>query len=210
MLQGCETMNGGGTENYKESLKAIIRERTRFITGDCDTFLHVKRQATPLIGEWGSGGGNFLMAIGLFALINFLAKAHRYLVKPSQFVTSEYHADLTASRRRIRKLITKDNDGDFVRTDKDYVRRYFTARVGDAFNEAQTFSTFVSVLQQNNINFGIPNKEVSEHLWFVFRNALTHMAMTRQASVAAYDNIHGLTITASMVILRKLGIMERR
>ncbi len=66
-------------------LKEIVRETVAATTYDCDTFLNVKCQAFEHI----KGGGNFLMTIGLFAVVNFLAKVYRHLIEPAAFVTKQ-------------------------------------------------------------------------------------------------------------------------
>src|SRR5258708_8713886 len=94
-------------KKIQDELKAEIRQRVSMITGDCDTFLAAKGlvdkmqidasitsgqavevpQKNSHIQRWGTGGGNFLMALGLFAVLNFLAKVYRHLIDPDAFIT---------------------------------------------------------------------------------------------------------------------------
>src|SRR6185437_6441023 len=67
-------------------LKALVQERVRLVSADCDTFLHVRCDGS-LLPQWGSGGGNFMMALGSLSALNFLAKLHRHLDSPESFVT---------------------------------------------------------------------------------------------------------------------------
>ena len=90
-------------EKTKARLTSELQIRVHMIVKDCETFGRVRLDQH----EWydGSissghslGGGNFVMAHALFALLNLLAKTYRFLVAPEEFATEE-------SRELVKKSI---------------------------------------------------------------------------------------------------------
>lgn len=63
-------------EQERSELKSYITDRTSNITNDCRTFLWVRTEHGEIFDQpnLGVGGGNILMAVGLFATVEYLSK----------------------------------------------------------------------------------------------------------------------------------------
>ncbi len=94
--------NDGPTEQVslrriRKECKAILSQRTRYITNDCMMFWRVRLEQPKWHRKHGAskeklvglGGGNFTMLNSLMAACNLLAKAYSWLVKPDVFITAE-------------------------------------------------------------------------------------------------------------------------
>lgn len=184
-------------ESMYEDLKAEIRERILFITSDCDTFINAKRQTPSLIDSWRSGGGNFLMASGLFALLNFLSKVYRQLIEPEAFVDEACRDRVRQIRREVKAAFPGQKDLHGV------VDRYLRARIGDT-DELRSFVMFVDALKADGIDLGIPEPSMpsAERVWRTFRNPLAHMAWTAGGTIAAYGAIEGKTLLEARAVIK--------
>lgn len=58
--------------NSREELKQIVIEITGGIINDCLTFTKIRLHHNPLYKSLKTGGGNFLMALGLLSVLGFL------------------------------------------------------------------------------------------------------------------------------------------
>jgi hypothetical protein len=158
-----------------EDLKQVVRDRVLFITGDCSTFLHVKRCKNDLIGDWGSGGGNLLMATGLFALLNLLAKIHEHLVRPDSFVSSEDVTKVETTKSDIKTRLPEY---------KKALAKWRTPKVGEV-NELNAFVRFATACQENGFDLGLRSTGDAEEVWRNFRNPLAHLAWVRDGTIAS-------------------------
>jgi len=154
-------------QNPAEQLKEIIGQRASFIGGDCNTFIMAKSQKENFIHDWGTGGGNFLMAVGLFAVINFLSKVFSHLVEPTAFISEAGRQTVIDAKRTLRQSHPEL---------REVIARWPTPRVGDV-NEIRAFINLVTGLP-SEIDLGISTQDniSAEEIWRTFRNFLTHMA----------------------------------
>lgn len=74
-------------ENPNEKLKSYIIDRTRYITNDCRTFLWARFQYYPDIqnSHLEIGGGNILIAMGLFGVLGYLSKIYVLLADKARY-----------------------------------------------------------------------------------------------------------------------------
>jgi len=176
-------------------LKDLIKQRTSFIGGDCYTFIMGKSRNENYIHLWGTGGGNFLMAVGLFSVINFLAKVYRHLVEPTAFISE-------ADRQSVidTKTTLKTEHPEL----KQVISGWQNPRIGDV-NEMQTFIKLGEALPKN-IDLGISQQDniTAENVWKVFRNFLTHMAWPG-SSVAT---IHFQNLPTNLTIEQMLQVID--
>jgi hypothetical protein len=187
-------------KKIQDELIDEIRQRVNFITSDCDTFLAAKGlvdkrqidtsiatgqlvaipQKKSHIQKWETGGGNFLMALGLFAVLNFLAKVHRHLTDPDAFIAQN---DREIVNETIKGL-KKDPKLKVILEGKN--TRWLPPRVGDV-NEKESFIKLVDALP-NKIDLGIPDDkgESAGEIWNSLRNSLAHMAWPK-SPLGAYS-----------------------
>jgi hypothetical protein len=89
-------------EDYRAELRFEVKRKVDFLVGDCHTFLAVRTDQF----KWFSGddslrGGNFLIALGLMALLGVLAKVHLWLIEPEAFVTERERSDVKEAIEKI-------------------------------------------------------------------------------------------------------------
>jgi len=70
--------NPSSINRVKTYLANQLTERVRMIVGDCETFSHVRIEKHEWFDELHLGGGNFIMTLALFALMNVLAQMYRF------------------------------------------------------------------------------------------------------------------------------------
>lgn len=146
-------------------LKKIIQQRTEFITSDCDTFIMARVQKVEY-AKWNTGGGNFLMAVGLFSVLNFLAKIHLHLVKPKLFTSDSDREDYLI---KVEELKTANPEY------KKFLNSLTKPKV-NSVNETYAFEILVNTLPKY-IDLGIIHYKIApREIWKIYRNLLSHMA----------------------------------
>lgn len=151
-------------------LKQIIQERTSFIVGDCNTFIMARGQNPSALTSWNTGGGNFLMAVGLFAVLNFLGKMYRHLTYPEAFTTAEDKQQVVNAKATLRTQHPEMSQ---------ILRKWQNPRVGE-IDETRTFINLVNALPAT-IDMGFSEDITPDQVWRTFRNYLTHMAWPNSA-----------------------------
>lgn len=160
-----------------EELKQLIRERVGFTTYDCDTFLNVKCHAIDHL----KGGGNIVMTIGLFAVVNFLAKVYRHLIEPAAFVTEE-------DVKNVKQA------GKHVQAEVPHLKGLVTAAktgwkpppLHGVDNEALSFVKMVNAIRGRAIDLGLATPQDAQNVWRTFSNRIAHMAWPSDGSVGSY------------------------
>jgi hypothetical protein len=71
--------NPSPIKRVKTYLANQLTERVRMIVGDCETFSHVRIDKHEWFEELHLGGGNYVMTLALFALLDLLAQIHKML-----------------------------------------------------------------------------------------------------------------------------------
>jgi hypothetical protein len=169
----------------KAELKYQVHRRVEGLVADCRTLLAVRTEQHQWFkkrqGEVGLGGGNFLIAIGLLALLNFLAKVHLWLVDSQSFATEANLEEVKAAKARVIEDIP-----DLRRVVKD---RWMNPRPGDC-NEQRAFIKLVEAMREE-IDLGIADNKEAEEVWQKIRNKLTHMAMP-DGGAGVYEGGHTL------------------
>jgi hypothetical protein len=89
----------------KAELKYEVHRRVEGLVADCRTFLAVRTEQHDWFkrrqSEVGLGGGNFLIAIGLLALLNFLSKVHLWLADRESFATEATRNEVLAAKEKV-------------------------------------------------------------------------------------------------------------
>ena len=168
-------------------LKGEIAWRTAFVVNDCWTYRAVRQEKR----DWylaqrdtppALGGGNFLMAHGLFAALNFRGKVFaRLKFGEKYFYTEQNRKDVKDAVKRlksdqIRKAIESEAPELNLKQllHNDAPTRWKEGRVGECTDETSVFRIFYRAFQPE-IDLGFPESE-SSVLWGGFRNRLSHMA----------------------------------
>lgn len=164
-------------DQAKLKLQAEVRQRVRFLANDCRTLFCVRQEQT----EWyrlnqptspdqlALGGGNFLMVLGLFSALNFLAKVHRLLTKPDVFVTPDDRKKVKEAVRQVKDKIPE------LRAVVVGITTRWAAQPVRSCNEKDAFEELVRAAKEASINIGLPPTE-ADLAWDYFRNQLSHMA----------------------------------
>lgn len=178
-------------EKIKIRLTGELSIRVDMIVKDCETFGRVRvDQHKWYDGSIRSGdslgGGNFVMAHALLALLNLLAKTSRFLVATSEFATE-------ASRQLVKQSIeyikAASNDEAVKDTEhgnklKEAVKiakndknaRWKKPPAGAHYNETSAFGQLAMSVKER-VNLGCSTSEEAEEIWKQFRNGLAHMAL---------------------------------
>jgi hypothetical protein len=178
-------------ENIKGRLTGELAFRVHMIVKDCETFGRVRVDQH----EWydghirsgdSLGGGNFVMAHALLALLNLLAKTYRFLAAPDEFATE---ASRESVRQSIEYIKAASNDETvkatahsdklkevvkIAKTDKN--ARWRKPPIGAHYNETSAFGRLAMSVRER-VNLGCSTEQEAEDIWRQFRNELAHMAL---------------------------------
>lgn len=148
----------------KEEIARYIGDRTKNLTNDSNTFLWVRTEHyNALENAPEIGGGNLLIAIGLFAALNHLAKIYS-LLKGGKFVTKEEAENAKRSHREMDKQ----------------TRNLMRPKREGEMNETEAFKKLV--MESPAANLGIRQGDL-EKVYDAFRNKLTHMVAPRAGDI---------------------------
>jgi hypothetical protein len=161
------------------------------IVGDCATFGRVRLDQH----EWyddsirsgqSLGGGNFVIAHALFALLNLLAKSYRFLAAPGEFATKESRELVGQSIKHVKAA---SNDAAVKGTEhgnklkevlriatEDKSARWRKPPIGAHYNEKSAFGQLAMSVREH-VELGCSTQEEAENIWQQFRNQLAHMAL---------------------------------
>ena len=144
--------------------------------GDCRTFFRVRHDQRDWYkteqGDRPFGGGNFLMALGLLSVLNFLAKVQLQLTEPEAFVTE---ADRITVKNARKEIIIKMPEVESILTGR---RTKWIAQPVGSCNETEAFAALVKAVQPV-ANLGLNEANVRD-VWAAFRNHLAHMAWPKE------------------------------
>lgn len=158
--------------NDRVELKRLIEKRTWMIN-DARLFTWAKCDGRlKIIEGLKIGGGNFLVTLGLFAVLNFLSKAY-YLLQEGSEVWSE--EEIKKTKKILRKLPKGTKAfppvfGSPKKTERDCFIDFALALQFPLFSNSKELS----------------KKEQTERyseIWESYRNKLSHMAMPKHAAV---------------------------
>lgn len=155
---------------------AIIEylNRAKYLVYDSNTFLKVRVERPFYIGDE-IGGGNLLIALGLFSAINYLAKI--YVLLNGQW-TPPTPKDIEEAREQ------------FKRVDRKFREYLIFTKRRDSVNETLAFTKLL--LDQNcPQNLGIDQSEYS-NVYHDIRNHLTHrIAPNRGHTMMTFQSDEG-------------------
>lgn len=141
----------------REELAEIIQNRTHSLIADANAFIWLRAEQGTVLQDGRIGGGNFLMALGLFSIINFLGKVYSLLEDPSIAITQEEVEEA--------KQLVKSVDG--LKANKAFELK----RVGQ-INE--TTSSLKLFAECPYLDSGFSEDEL-RRVWDGVRNNLSHM-----------------------------------
>jgi hypothetical protein len=173
--------NNWQTKNHREKIIGTISDNCNLIHSDVNTFLWVK---TDMSDEFENvpenyfiGGGNLLMVHGLFAIINYLAKAYKILRKGYD-IDNKLKVSLNNFLENTISVNGKSKKA----------KKYFQFK--PEINETDAFAKFI---EDSEVDWGLTEDQIKE-VWNFYRNSLTHMAIpkglisgTRPESIAYQD-----------------------
>jgi hypothetical protein len=186
-----ESENLSEIEKIKGRLTSELAFRVHMIVKDCETFGRVRVDQH----EWydGSirsgdslGGGNFVMAHALLALLNLLAKTYRFLAAADEFATE---ASRQVVKQSIEYIKAASNDEAVKATEhgnnlKEVVKiakddknaRWRKPPLGAHYNETKAFGQLAMSVREH-VDLGCSTQQEAEDIWQQFRNELAHMAL---------------------------------
>jgi hypothetical protein len=144
-----------------------ISDNCNLIHSDVNTFIWVKTDISAQFKDvpenYFIGGGNLLMVHGLFAVINFIAKAYTMLVQGY---------DLSEDNEKQWQQLLVD-DPEFAKKYKTYKNKGYIYEKFSVINEEVAFKRLI---KNADINWGYDDQQLSQ-IWKYYRNKLTHMAV---------------------------------
>ncbi len=139
-----------------ENLKSYIGDRTKNLVYDSNTFLKVRFEKPFEIGGE-IGGGNLLIALGLFAVLSYLAKVYKAL-RGGRPTTEE-------EAKNARKILNNNPQ----------LKQYLIPKIQGQFNETDAFYELIKdAHKEAQINFGLQPKKYRE-IYSAIRHKLTHI-----------------------------------
>jgi hypothetical protein len=162
--------------SIREELKNLIEERAWMIS-DAQIFVWGKcEDRHEQLANDGIGGGNFLVTLGMFAVLNFLSKAY-YLLHDDAELWSEEEV------RRVKRALRScpDSHG-AVPPFKGAPKRSEKACFIE-FADAMDFPFFLGEEDMPQSD----RRQIFERMWDSYRNKLAHMAMPGQAISSVGD-----------------------
>lgn len=176
-------------------LKGEIHWRVEFVVNDCRTYIFVRQDKD----EWYSthkppmGGGNFLMAHGLFSALNFMGKIYAHLKhREGYFYTQQNVDDVKSTVRKLKsaEVLKAIQEVDPTLNLKQLLAssaptRWKPGRTGECIDETSVFKIFYSAFRPE-IDLGFP-EDKSNEVWNSFRNRLSHMAAPRKVIESGGD-----------------------
>jgi hypothetical protein len=173
------------TENLKSRLVSELAFRVRMIVSDCETFGRVRVDLHEWYDGASIGGGNFVMVLALFSLLNLLSKTFRFLVAPEEFVSeasrelvaqSIKHIEIAANDETVKATEHGKNLTQVVKiARKDKHASWKKPRIGDC-NEKSAFGQLTMSVKAH-VDLGCSTHQEAEENWQQFRNELAHMAL---------------------------------
>lgn len=154
-----------------------VQRRCQWLVNDCMTVLRARWEHP----DWfeahssskerpnGLGGGNYLMALGLFTALNLLAKVHLFLVNPAAFCKKAKYLKTEETKQYV-----FNNLDDALKS--SVKNNWRERRVGEC-DETTAFTELIKAFQKEKHYIGVPENQEA-NIWRAFRNQLAHMAET--------------------------------
>ncbi|MEK7587037.1 MAG: hypothetical protein AAB453_04170 [Patescibacteria group bacterium] len=160
----------------KETLAQLISEIFGGIINDCLTFTKIRLHHNPVYKSLETGGGNFLMTLGLLSTLGFMAKIYAHLSNPSSFFDSNKHDEVKKLKFEIIKRpgINKK------------LLDYLKIPPMGSVNEEDAFVNLVNRVQSDNIVYLGLDVRSSRKIWKIYRNKLAHLTIPL-SPVGVYD-----------------------
>lgn len=151
----------------KEECIKIIENTCGLMINDTYSFVFLRSEGLNYLKEHSLGGGNFLMIIGQFAVLNYLAKTYSILCSGEVvYVTQEDVKEFENIREDL-----KINHSEVWKKIKKLLKK---PRLWDFINETEAF---VKLIFDYPGDLGIPkNDESMMKVWNDYRNKLSHIA----------------------------------
>jgi hypothetical protein len=145
----------------KTELLRIVDDRANMMIADTNTFIWLRHNhPDELRKNKEIGGGNLLMALGLFSALNLMAKVHKILRKGKGCIVQK--ADVQEFRSIVKKY-------------PELKGKIQPLAVGQVINEEDAF---VKLIKDSNAKFGLSDEGLRA-AWQSFRNYLSHTATIR-------------------------------
>jgi len=150
----------------RNALKSILRQRVDFLRPDFETFLWLRTDGRASMDRNRLGGGNLLILLGEFAILNLIAKTYKVL-------------------RTGASLLRSDSD-DALEALRTCQIEYPALRAIRVSNwEVSERNAFIGLARDYPLDFGLgQDREHIGRAWDRIRNKLSHMATLEKDTVA--------------------------
>lgn len=159
-----------------EKLKQLIIEITGAIINDSLTFTKIRLHHNAFYKSLGTGGGNFLMALGLLSVFGFISKLYSILSEPDRIFLQDKYQELKDFKTELSNI---------PNINKKLLDKLIIPRVG-TINEEDAFLNLVKKVQSENILYLGLDGESAKKVWKIYRNKLAHIN-TPLAPIGVYD-----------------------
>lgn len=172
-------------DELQTDIKQVIKERSEYITNDCFVFILLRLTDNKKYHQYYKAGGNFLMTVGLFSAINFIAKIYRYLIEDSDFITE---LDFEEMKKVFNKKWRSDIKSSLNKKYQNYFEKCLKIPpVGSVKNEQVCFVRLIKdYCKENKVDLGLSDDDSINSVWKYFRNALSHMSFPG-GQIGTYD-----------------------
>ena len=165
------------TQTIKEQIIDYV-DRAIAVAKDCHLLFWVRTQDTEkfdeLTGNDYVGGGNFLIGIGCFVALNYLAKIYALLKNKPKPITEEQSAKAAAIKE---ELVTKDEESE---------RLIITAREG-VINETDAFMQLIKdAASEHRLGLPLDDNAALSDFYDRWRNRFIHMIVPERGTAEAF------------------------
>lgn len=160
----------------KDQINLLVQEISGSLTSDSLTFIKIRLQHNAIYKSLSTGGGNFLMTLGLLSTLGFLAKVYCKLSYPDFFTDDR----VVIKAKKLKKKMAESR----IATKKE-LEIFRVPRI-DETNEEMCFVKLIDRVQEDNITYMGLNNTSAQQVWRLFRNKLAHISVPR-SPVAVYD-----------------------
>lgn len=153
-------------DHVKNNSIELIERTCGLMLNDTNSFIFLRSEGLNLFKKYSLGGGNLLMVIGQFAVLNFLSKVYAVASRGEKAYKTE--EDVRKYLEIIENL--KQNNSEVLSKLKKYCKKPNLGEVNETMS-------FIELVKDYPENIGIPREEtIIKKVWEDFRNKISHIA----------------------------------
>lgn len=171
--------------SLKQNIINEFEKRTNYLLNDCNSFLYLKCIPSVTDNECAEnniGGGNFLMAIGLFSLVNLAAKIN-YAIDGNEHFTKEEIGEIV----KVKKMLIDSSESN----KKIISARFIVPKINTLKTPENKCFEKLFLDTKDIVTWGIELADC-QNIWDYYRNKLSHLSIPGGAIAANGNNVTGI------------------